>query len=160
MTVIALGADHAGWELKEALKAWLIEGGHQILDFGTHSPESVDYPDYALQVAESVASGKAERGVLVCGTGIGMAMTANKVPGVRAALCSDPFTARMSREHNDANVLTLGGRLMDRELGLEILQMWLNAAFAGGRHERRLGKIAQVERRYLQDREEEPHGAA
>jgi ribose 5-phosphate isomerase B len=160
MTVIALGADHAGWELKEALKAWLMEHGHQILDFGTHSPESVDYPDYALQVAESVASGKAERGVLVCGTGIGMAMTANKVPGVRAALCSDPFTARMSREHNDANILTLGGRLMDQDLGLEILRMWLSTPFAGGRHERRLGKIAQIERRHLQGREEEAHGAA
>ena len=154
MLVIALGADHAGWELKEALKAWLIETGHQILDFGAHSPESVDYPDYALQVAESVASGKAERGLLVCGTGIGMAMTANKVPGIRAALCSDPFMARMSREHNDANILALGGRLMDKELGLEILQMWLSTEFAGGRHERRLGKIAQIERRHLQGREE------
>jgi len=154
MLVIALGADHAGWELKEALKAWLIENGHQILDFGTHSPESVDYPDYALQVAESVASGKAERGLLVCGTGIGMAMTANKVPGIRAALCSDPFMARMSREHNDANVLALGGRFMDGELGLEILQMWLGTEFAGGRHERRLAKIAQIESRFLQGREE------
>ena len=154
MLVIALGADHAGWELKEALKVWLIESGHQILDFGTHSPDSVDYPDYALEVAESVASGKAERGLLVCGTGIGMAMTANKVPGIRAALCSDPFMARMSREHNDANVLTLGGRLMDGELGLEILQMWLGTEFAGGRHERRLAKIAQIESRFLQGREE------
>ena len=154
MLVIALGADHAGWELKEALKVWLIESGHQILDFGTHSPESVDYPDYALQVGEAVASGKAERGVLVCGTGIGMAMTANKVPGIRAALCSDPFMARMSREHNDANVLALGGRLMDGELGLEILQMWLGTEFAGGRHERRLAKIAQIESRFLQGREE------
>ena len=154
MLVIALGADHAGWELKEALKVWLIESGHQILDFGTHSPESVDYPDYALQVGEAVASGKAERGLLVCGTGIGMAMTANKVPGIRAALCSDPFMARMSREHNDANVLALGGRLMDGELGLEILQMWLGTEFAGGRHERRLAKIAQIESRFLQGREE------
>lgn len=160
MTVIALGADHAGWELKEALKAWLIEHSHQILDFGTHSPDPVDYPDYAVQVAEAVASGKAERGVLICGTGIGMAMTANKVPGVRAALCSDPFTARMSREHNDANVLTLGGRLMDKELGLEILQMWLDTPFAGGRHARRLGKIAQIERRHLEGREEAPHGTS
>src|SRR3990172_3972212 len=132
MLVIALGADHAGWELKEALKVWLIESGHQILDFGTHSPESVDYPDYALQVGEAVASGKAERGLLVCGTGIGMAMTANKVPGIQAALCSDPFMARMSREHNDANVLALGGRLMDGELGLEILQMWLGTEVARG----------------------------
>jgi len=154
MLVIALGADHAGWELKEALKAWLIETGHQILDFGTHSPESVDYPDYALPVAESVASGKAERGLLVCGTGIGMAMTANKVPGIRAALCSDPFMARMSREHNDANILTLSGRLMDKDLGLEILQMWLSTEFAGGRHARRVNKIAQIERRHLQGGEE------
>ena len=155
--VIALGADHAGWELKDALKAWLIESGYQILDFGTHSPESVDYPDYALPVAESVAWGKAERGVLVCGTGIGMAMTANKVPGVRAALCSDPFTARMSREHNDANVLTLGGRLMDNELGLEILRMWLSTPFAGGRHEQRVEKITQIEGRHLEGREEDFH---
>ena len=154
MLVIALGADHAGWELKEALKAWLIESGHQILDFGTHSPQSVDYPDYALQVGEAVASGKAERGLLVCGTGIGMAMTANKVPGIRAALCSDLFTARMSREHNDANILALGGRLMDSDLGLEILKMWLATEFSGGRHERRLSKIAQIERRHLQGREE------
>lgn len=146
--MIALGADHAGWELKEELKAWLLDQGHQILDFGTHSPDSVDYPDYAGQVAEAVAAGKAERGVLVCGTGIGMAMTANKVPGVRAAFCPDLYTARMSREHNDANVLTFGGRLMGRELALEILQMWLKSEFQGGRHSRRLGKIAELERRY------------
>ncbi len=160
MLVIALGADHAGWELKDALKAWLIERGHQILDFGTHSPESVDYPDYALLVAESVASGKAERGLLVCGTGIGMTMTANKVPGIRAALCFDRFMARMSREHNDANILALGGRLMDQELGLEILQMWLDTPFAGGRHARRVGKIAEIERRHLQGREEDLLGTA
>jgi ribose 5-phosphate isomerase B len=158
MMVIALGADHAGWELKEALKAWLIESGHQVLDFGTHSPESVDYPDYALLVADAVASGKAERGLLVCGTGIGMAMTANKVPGVRAAPCTDAFTARMSREHNDANVLALGGRLMDRDLGLEILRLWLGAEFAGGRHERRVAKIADLERRHLLGKE--PDGTA
>ncbi|HAM57797.1 MAG TPA: ribose-5-phosphate isomerase, partial [Candidatus Rokubacteria bacterium] len=101
MTSVALGADHAGWELKEALKAWLFDQGHQVLDFGTHSPDPVDYPDYAAQVAEAVAVAKVERGILVCGTGIGMAITANKVPGVRAAACSDLYTARMSREHND-----------------------------------------------------------
>ena len=151
MMVVAIGADHAGLELKEALKAWLIESGHQILDFGTHSPESVDYPDYAAQVAEAVAMGKAERGLLVCGTGIGMAMAANKVPGVRAAPCSDLFTARLSREHNDANILTLGGRLMGRELATEILQVWLATPFAGGRHERRVAKIGQIEHRYGKD---------
>ena len=151
---VALGCDHAGWELKERLKAWLIQTGHQVLDFGTHSPDSVDYPDYALQVADSIANGKAERGVLVCGTGIGMAMTANKVPGVRAAFCPDPFTARLSREHNDANVLTLGGRLMGSEMAIEILGIWLATPFQGGRHSRRIEKIREAEERYLKERRE------
>ena len=145
---IALGADHAGFELKEALKAWVIDQGYQVLDYGTHSTDSVDYPDYATQVAEAVASQKVERGVLVCGTGIGMAITANKVPGVRAALCADLYTARMSREHNDANVLTMGGRLMGPEMALDILKMWLETDFAGDRHRRRVDKITDLERRY------------
>jgi ribose 5-phosphate isomerase B len=146
MHSVALGADHAGWELKEALKAWLMDAGCQVLDFGTHGPDSVDYPDYALQVAEAVTVGKVERGVLVCGTGIGMTIAANKVPGIRAALCGDVFTARMSREHNDANVLALAGRLTGRETGLEILRAWLDTPFAGGRHARRLDKIGEMER--------------
>jgi ribose 5-phosphate isomerase B len=146
MHSVALGADHAGWELKEALKAWLIDAGYQVLDFGTHGPDSVDYPDYALQVAEAVTVGKVERGVLVCGTGIGMTIAANKVPGIRAALCGDVFTARMSREHNDANVLALAGRLTGRETGLEILRAWLDTPFAGGRHARRVDKIGEMER--------------
>ena len=146
MLAVALGADHAGWELKEALKAWLMDSGYQVLDFGTHGPDSVDYPDYAAQVAEAVAVGKVARGVLVCGTGIGMAMAANKLLGIRAALCGDVFTARMSREHNDANVLTLGGRLTGREAGIEILRTWLESGFAGGRHARRVDKIAELER--------------
>ena len=161
VSTIALGADHAGFELKEALKGWLIDQGYQVLDLGTHSAESVDYPDYAIQVAQSVADGKVERGLLVCGTGIGMAMTANKVAGVRAALCSDLYTARMSREHNDANVLTLGGRLMDPEMAIEMLKLWLETEFAGGRHGRRVGKIAEFERRHAGDRAAEgPHGQA
>ena len=147
MTIV-LGCDHAGWELKESLKEWLIQQGYQIQDFGTHSPDSVDYPDYAVQVAESVAGGKAERGVLICGTGIGMAMAANKVPGVRAALCSDLYTARMAREHNDANVLTLGGRLTGKELAREILEMFLKTEFAGGRHSQRVEKIREIEERF------------
>jgi ribose 5-phosphate isomerase B len=151
--MIALGADHAGWELKEEIKAWLLERNVELLDFGTHSPDSVDYPDYAAQVGEAVAAGKAERGVLVCGTGIGMAMAANKVPGVRAAFCPDLFTARMSREHNDANVLALGGRLTGRELALEIVEMWLRAEFQGGRHARRVGKVTELEQRHVQMRE-------
>jgi ribose 5-phosphate isomerase B len=146
--MIALGADHAGWQLKEEIKAWLLGRNLEVTDFGTHSPDPVDYPDYAAQVAEAVAFAKAERGILVCGTGIGMAMTANKVPGVRAAFCPDLFTARMSREHNDANVLALGGRLTGRELALEIVEMWLRAQFQSGRHDRRLGKIARLEQRH------------
>ena len=145
MLSVALGADHAGWELKEALKSWLMEAGYQVLDFGTHSPDSVDYPDYAQQVGEAVAVGKVDRGVLVCGTGIGMTMAANKIPGVRAALCGDTFTSRMSREHNDANVLALGGRLTDADMGRDILKVWLETAFAGGRHARRVNKIMELE---------------
>jgi ribose 5-phosphate isomerase B len=152
MLAIVLGADHAGWELKEACKAWLIDHGHQVLDFGTHSPEPVDYPDYAAQVAEAVAVGKVDRGVLVCGTGIGMAIAANKVPGVRAASCADTFTARMSREHNDANVLCLGARLTGREVARDILDIWLDTAFAGDRHARRVGKIASLEQRLRGER--------
>ncbi|SRR5581483_3007647 len=146
--MIALGADHAGWQLKEQIKAWLLDRSAELLDFGTHSPDAVDYPDYAAQVGEAVAAGKATRGVLICGTGIGMAMAANKVPGVRAAFCPDLFTARMSRQHNDANVLALGGRLTGRELALEILDMWLRTEFQGGRHARRIGKLAELEQRH------------
>ena len=152
VSTIALGADHAGYGLKEALKSWLINRGYQVLDLGTHSTESVDYPDYACLVAESVADHKVERGLLVCGTGIGMSIAANKVPGVRAALCADLYTARMSREHNDANVLVLGGRLMGADMAADILQAWLDTAFAGGRHARRVEKIADVEVRHAGDR--------
>lgn len=152
VSTIALGADHAGYELKEALKGWLINHGFHVLDLGTHSTESVDYPDYAALVAESVADRKVERGLLVCGTGIGMAMAANKVPGVRAAPCGDLYTARMSREHNDANVLVLAGRLMGGDMAADILQAWLETNFAGGRHARRVEKIADIERRHPEGR--------
>ena len=145
MTVIAIGADHAGYSLKEDLKGWLIGGGHQVLDFGTHSLESVDYPDFAGPVADAVTSGAAARGVLVCGTGMGMAMAANKFDGVRAAVCLDPLMARMSREHNDANVLALGARLTEGRSAVEILQAWLETAFAGGRHVRRVEKLMALE---------------
>ena len=157
ISTVALGADHAGFQLKEALKGWLIEHGYQVVDHGTHSAESVDYPDYAAQVGEAVADHKVERGVLVCGTGIGMTIAANKVPGVRAALCSDIYTARMSREHNDANVLTLGGRLMGPEMALDILKMWLETDFAGDRHRRRIGKIADLERRHAAPAQDAGH---
>jgi ribose 5-phosphate isomerase B len=152
VSTIALGADHAGYELKEALKGWLINHGLQVLDLGTHSTQSVDYPDYAALVGESVADHKVECGLLVCGTGIGMAMAANKVPGVRAALCGDLYTARLSREHNDANVLVLGGRLLGADMAADILQAWLETDFAGGRHARRVEKIADLERRHPERR--------
>src|SRR5438105_8447534 len=141
MTVVAFGADHAGFPLKEDLKTWLISRGFDVVDLGTQSAESVDYPDFAVSVGGAVTAGTADRGVLVCGTGIGMAMAANKMPGVRAAACSDAFTARMSREHNDANILALGARITSRDAAIEIIQIWLDAEFAGGRHARRVEMI-------------------
>lgn len=146
MPVIALGADHAGYLLKEGLKAWLAGRGYEILDFGTDSQAAVDYPDFALPVARAVSAGKAAGGVLVCGTGIGMAIAANKVPGIRAAVCHDPEAARVSREHNDANVLALGARSTPPELACAILETWLTTPFAGGRHARRLAKLSALER--------------
>lgn len=146
MTVIALGADHAGFPLKKQLKDWLDERGHHVLDFGTDGPDSVDYPDFAMLVAEAVTTGMAARGVLVCGTGIGMAIAANKMPGVRAAACADARVARISREHNDTNVLALGARLTEPDAAIEILKTWLDTNFAGGRHARRVQKLAALER--------------
>ena len=145
MTVIALGADHAGYSMKEDLKAWLSGQGHRVLDVGTHTLESVDYPDFARQVGDAVTSGSAARGVLVCGTGIGMMMAANKVGGIRAALCLDPHMARMSREHNDANVLALGARLTEGPRAREILAVWLDTPFAGGRHTGRVDKLMALD---------------
>jgi ribose 5-phosphate isomerase B len=145
MTVVALGADHAGFPLKEDLKAWLVGQGHDVVDFGTHSVDSVDYADFAAVVGRAVVSGEAERGLLVCGTGTGMAIAANKVQGIRAAMCTDVYLARMSREHNDANVLTLGARVVERDRAVEILETWLATSFAGGRHARRVAKIADLE---------------
>ncbi len=143
---IALGADHAGFALKEAVKQELLRLGHRVQDVGTNSSESVDYPDYAFEVAQRVSAGQAQRGVLVCGTGIGMAMAANKVHGIRAASVLDPVAARLSREHNDANVLALGARLLKEAPALETLRAWLETEFAGGRHQGRLQKIAELER--------------
>lgn len=146
MGVIALGADHAGFVLKEELKAWLRAQGHDVLDYGTDSGAAVDYPDYAVPVAEAVASGTAARGVLVCGTGVGMAIAANKVHGVRAAVGTDVEVARLSREHNDTNVIAFGARITTREEALAILDTWLQTGFAGGRHTHRLEKLAALER--------------
>ncbi|GIV65683.1 MAG: hypothetical protein KatS3mg047_0076 [Bellilinea sp.] len=147
--VIAIGADHGGFELKEVLKKDLSEWGYSILDVGTNSKEAVDYPDFAHAVADQVASGKAWRGVMIDGAGIGSCMVANKVPGVRAALAYDLSSAINSREHNDANVLTLGAGLIGINLARQILKTWLETAFAGGRHNRRVEKIIAIEKKYL-----------
>ena len=143
---IALGADHAGYRLKESVKQYLTDSGYACDDEGTYTEESVDYPDYARAVAERVAAGNAQLGILVCGTGIGMAIAAGKVPGIRAANAFDLSTARLCREHNDANVLTLGARILDDAQAIEVVRAFLAAQFAGGRHQRRIDKISQMDR--------------
>lgn len=145
---VAVGSDHGGWRLKKEIVARLEEMRISYRDFGTFSREAVDYPDFALLVAEAVASGEYDRGILCCGTGIGVAIAANKVPGIRAALCHDTFSARASREHNNANVLTLGERVIGPGLAKEIVEVWLRAEFQGGRHARRVEKIVRIEEKY------------
>ena len=143
--IIGIGSDHGGFELKEEMKSFLEENGYQVKDFGTHSKESVDYPDYGRIVGEAVVAGEVDKGVVICGTGIGISISANKVKGVRAALCGDVYSARMSREHNDANVIAMGGRVLGVDLAKEILSAYLKSEFQGGRHERRVNKIAEIE---------------
>ena len=138
---IAIGSDHAGFQLKEIVKKRLESQGHRVTDYGTRSEESVDYPDFGYPVARGVAEGRHERGVLVCGTGQGMAMMANRVAGVRAALCLDPETASMTRKHNDSNVLVLSGWKVTPEGAAQILEIWLATEFEGGRHQRRIKKL-------------------
>lgn len=138
---IAIGSDHAGLNLKAVLRAHLEGRGIEIEDVGTHGPESVDYPDFAKAVAHEVAGGDADLGVIVCGTGIGVAMAANKVPGIRAATVSDTFSARATRQHNDCNVLCLGERVVGPGLATDLVDAWLDASFEGGRHQRRVNKI-------------------
>ena len=144
---IALGADHAGFALKEQLRRRLAGEGHEVVDFGTDSGDSCDYPDFAQPVAREVAEGRADRGILVCSTGIGMAMAANKVAGVRAAPAQSDDEVRLTREHNDANVLTLGARYLDEQRASGLVELFLGAGFLGGRHARRVAKIAQLETR-------------
>jgi ribose 5-phosphate isomerase B len=131
--------------LKEEIKKWLHEKGYAVEDYGTHSIETCDYPDIAYKVAKAVADGRHSRGIIICGTGIGVSITANKVPGIRAALCHDTFSAKASREHNDANILTMGERVIGKGLALEILEAWLSMSFAGGRHKRRVDIISSIE---------------
>jgi len=143
---IAIASDHAGLELKEEIRRHLTERGIEAVDFGPTSEDSVDYPDYGQEVGSRVSSGAFEKGILICGAGIGMSIVANKFPGVRAALAMNIFAARMSRHHNNSNVLVLAGRLTGKELAMAILDEWLDSEFEGGRHQRRLDKISKLEK--------------
>ncbi|SHG35541.1 ribose-5-phosphate isomerase [Desulfacinum infernum DSM 9756] len=143
MFKIMIGADHAGFELKQKIVTRLQDAGYDVEDIGTHGTESVDYPDYAFRVARAVASGRVDRGILVCGSGIGMSMAANRIPRVRAVLASEPYAAKMSRRHNDSNVLCLGGRFTGQDLAFEIVDTWLAENFEGGRHSRRVNLLDQ-----------------
>ena len=142
---IIIGADHAAYDLKETVKSFLFEKGIDVHDVGTHSKDSVDYPDFGIKVASMVSKGKFERGILLCGTGIGMSMVANKFPYVRAALCTDIFSAIMSRRHNNSNILVLGGRIIGDILALEIVRTWIETPFEGGRHQTRIEKFDGID---------------
>jgi len=142
---IAIGSDHAGFGLKEDVLEHLKGLKYDVVDCGTYNTESVDYPDFGEKVSSMVSAGEVERGILICGTGLGMSMVANKFPNVRAALCNDLFSAKMSRLHNDANVLVLGGRIIGKDLAAEIVRTWMSTAFEGDRHMRRLNKIKKIE---------------
>lgn len=143
--MIAIGSDHGGYELKEHVKKHLVENGVEVKDFGTFSEASVDYPDCAKPVCEAVINGEAERGILLCGTGIGISIAANKYKGIRAALCSDVYSAMMAKQHNNANIICLGGRVTGRELAFMIVDTWLKTEFEGGRHADRIKKIHDIE---------------
>jgi len=143
---IAIASDHAGYELKEKLKRYLLNSGFIIVDFGTHTNRSVDYPDYAFKVAKAVSRRRFDRGILICGTGIGMSIAANKVKGVRAAVCWNEKTAELSRKHNNANILCLGARVIGYRKAKKIVDVWLTTSFEGNRHLRRVRKISQLEK--------------
>lgn len=149
--MIAIGSDHGGYALKNELINFLTKKGYEIKDFGTCSSDSVDYPDIGLPVAEAVKNGECDKGIVICGTGLGISIAVNKVPGIRAALCTDSFTARLSREHNDANVLALGGRVLGAEIAFDIVETWLKTEFLGGRHKTRVDKISAIEKKYMKE---------
>ncbi len=142
---IAIGCDHAGYELKEAVKKKLENDGHEIIDVGCHSIESVDYPKYGHAVGRAVASGEADNGIAICGSGIGISMAANKVPGVRAGLVDSVWGATMTKKHNNANVLCMGGRVVSEELAFEMIEAWMNTEFEGGKHLRRINEIEDLD---------------
>jgi ribose 5-phosphate isomerase B len=146
--MIVIGSDHGGLVLKTALNSYLKRRGFEVTDAGTTSDASVDYPDFGQKVAETVVARQAELGILICGTGIGMSIVANKIPGIRAALVTDIFMARMAKEHNNANVLVLGGRVLDEQKACDLVGAWLDATFEGGRHQSRLDKITALEKKY------------
>ena len=143
---VSMGCDHAGYLLKEALRAFLLEEGHEVLDFGTDSEEIVDYPDFCAAAGRAVVDGRADRGIVLGGSGQGEQLAANKVQGVRAVLCNDTYLAELSRRHNDANVLAMGGRIVAPHLAKEIVRLWLATPFEGGRHVRRLEQVHEIER--------------
>lgn len=142
---IIIGADHGGYELKNSITEWLKNNNHQVNDIGVFTSDSVDYPDISKVVGECVSSNEYERGILVCGSGVGVNIAVNKIKGIRAVHCHDTVIARLSREHNNTNVITMGGRFIAKELAFEILQIWLNTEFSGGRHQSRVNKISQLE---------------
>jgi ribose 5-phosphate isomerase B len=145
MKKIAIASDHGGFDLKESIIAHLLNTGWKVDDLGPYSEDSVDYPDFGIKLAEEVSGKKVERGIVICGTGIGMSIVVNRFPGIRGTLCSDLFTAKLCREHNDSNILVMGGRLIGKGLAVEIVNTWLNTPFEGGRHQRRLDKINQID---------------
>ncbi|MBQ3792371.1 MAG: ribose 5-phosphate isomerase B [Clostridia bacterium] len=144
---IAMASDHGGFQLKEELEKVLKEKGYEVIDFGTYTPESCDYPDFAVPACRAVTAGKCGCAILVCGTGIGMSICANKIPGIRAAVCENTVTTEFTRRHNDANVLCLGQRIVSSEMAIRLTEIFLNTEFEGGRHSRRIEKISAIEKR-------------
>ena len=145
MKKISIASDHGGFDLKESIIAHLLNTGWKVDDLGPYSEDSVDYPDFGIKIAEEVSGKKVERGIVICGTGIGMSIVVNRFPGIRGTLCSDLFTAKLCREHNDSNILVMGGRVIGKWLAAEIVNTWLNTPFEGGRHQRRLDKINKID---------------
>ena len=145
MKKIAIASDHGGFDLKKSVMGVLEDEGFEIDDLGTSSAESVDYPDFGIKLAQAILEQKVDRGIVICGTGVGMSIVVNRFPGIRGTLCSDIYTAKMCREHNDSNILIMGGRVISKDLALEIVRIWLKTEFEGGRHQRRLDKINEID---------------
>ena len=145
MKKIAIASDHGGFDLKKSVMDVLRDKGFEIDDLGPSSAESVDYPDYGIKLAQVIVEQKVERGIVICGTGVGMSIVVNRFPGIRGTLCSDVYTAKMCREHNDSNILIMGGRVIEKDLALELVEIWLKTEFEGGRHQRRLDKISDMD---------------